>query len=355
MKWQLAASAIGLATLSQSAFAVDYFIRGSWDGYTPDVLLTEVGGGGIYQGTKAGLVPGNEYTFKVGTADWSFEQPGSFQDLKVRANSNGKIHVNFFLESNPADGWLPNSPRIGLVNLEKNYELIGSMTGWSSALPFNQPSTGFFERNVILAGGASYAWKFRGEGGDWAYDIGNNFAYNAGDATLTTFVDGIHKFQLDLPNGRYRAVQGNAALGSITFGDWGGDPISSVNYDIIDANTNDVIASGTATLFSGTYAIAGPVPGGPWKLGLKGDRWLRKVVDVDTTNGAVSDVNVTLISGDVDGDNAVTIFDYIELSGSFDLNLGDTGYVATADLDGDNSVTIFDYIILSGNFDLSGD
>ncbi len=354
MKWQLAASAIGLATLSQFAFAQDRYLRGSWDGYSADVLLVE-STPGVYTGTKTGLTPANEYTFKVAAADWSFEQPGSFQDLKVRANSAGEISIMFYSESNPNDGWLPNSPRIGLVNLEKNYELIGSMTGWNFALAMNQPSAGLYDTTTLLNAGTQYFWKFRGESGDWAYDIGNNFAYNAGDATYTTLVGGAHKFELDLVGGRYRVTQGTPVLGSVVFGDWGGDPITSVTYEFLDENLN-VVATGSAPLDAGgNYAIAGPVPGGPFKLGLRGSHWLRKVVDVDTTNGPVSDVNVTLINGDVDGDNSVTIFDYIELSGSFDLAEGDTGYVANADLDGDKSVTIFDYIILSGNFDLSGD
>ncbi len=94
---------------------------------------------------------------------------------------------------------------------------------------------------------------------------------------------------------------------------------------------------------------------GTFDVRVKGQHWLAdRRVGVDLS-GNVSNLNFDLVNGDVDGDNSVTIFDYIDLSQSFDLGLGDAGYNDRADLDGDNLVTIFDYIILSNSFDLTGD
>ena len=86
-------------------------------------------------------------------------------------------------------------------------------------------------------------------------------------------------------------------------------------------------------------------------------RFLRQRVAGALFGEGISDaiISFELTNGDVDGDEAVTIFDYIEISSAFDLNFGDPGFVPTADLDGDGTVSIFDYIILSNNFDLSGD
>ncbi|MBS1706337.1 MAG: hypothetical protein JST40_10710 [Armatimonadetes bacterium] len=73
--------------------------------------------------------------------------------------------------------------------------------------------------------------------------------------------------------------------------------------------------------------------------------------------------NFQLLNGDVDEDNAVTIFDYTTLSDYFDRSEVDGGWYTygangwrpvDADLDGDGSVTIFDYTILSANFDKFG-
>jgi hypothetical protein len=60
------------------------------------------------------------------------------------------------------------------------------------------------------------------------------------------------------------------------------------------------------------------------------------------------------LNGDCDGDNSVTIFDYIILSDSFDKSTGDSGFDARSDLDGDGTVSIFDYTYLSDNFERSG-
>lgn len=60
------------------------------------------------------------------------------------------------------------------------------------------------------------------------------------------------------------------------------------------------------------------------------------------------------IFGDVDRDNAITIFDYIELSAAFDSTPGHPAWNENADLDEDGDVSIFDYVILSLNFDKQG-
>ncbi len=94
---------------------------------------------------------------------------------------------------------------------------------------------------------------------------------------------------------------------------------------------------------------------GFWDIAAKGQHHLRQVaVNQQITASGVANLTYAVTNGDVDGDNAVTIFDYIDLSTSFDLSAGDAGYNPNADLDGDTSVTIFDYIILSNEFDKSG-
>lgn len=105
---------------------------------------------------------------------------------------------------------------------------------------------------------------------------------------------------------------------------------------------------------SGAYAIPVTVTTGTINVSAKASHWLRKK-DVVSNIGGRFVRNLTLLNGDVDGDNEVTIFDYIELSSAFGTDSEDPGYSVNADLDYDGSVTIFDYILLSENFDLVGD
>ncbi|MBS1706016.1 MAG: hypothetical protein JST40_09090 [Armatimonadetes bacterium] len=99
-------------------------------------------------------------------------------------------------------------------------------------------------------------------------------------------------------------------------------------------------------------------------LRFKGRHWLSKVVPNVNLDQGQWGRTTTLLNGDVDGDNSVTVFDYLVLSDYFDLNssasnwfmVGSNGSAPeSADLDGDGSITVFDYLILSENFDKNGE
>ncbi len=59
-------------------------------------------------------------------------------------------------------------------------------------------------------------------------------------------------------------------------------------------------------------------------------------------------LDLRFINGDVDGDNSITLFDYLALDAVFGM------VDADADLDGDGQVTLFDYLIVDRNFGAVG-
>jgi hypothetical protein len=63
----------------------------------------------------------------------------------------------------------------------------------------------------------------------------------------------------------------------------------------------------------------------------------------------VSGINLTLVNGDIDGDNEIAIGDYSLLSAQFG------GTNPQSDINGDGDVDIADYAILSMNYGASGD
>ncbi len=71
--------------------------------------------------------------------------------------------------------------------------------------------------------------------------------------------------------------------------------------------------------------------------------------------GTVALRGLRLRTGDLDGDDEITLFDYLELSHAFDTAPGDPGWSDDADLDRDGAVTVFDYLLLSENFGQAGD
>lgn len=131
---------------------------------------------------------------------------------------------------------------------------------------------------------------------------------------------------------------------------------SAATVQLRDATTGAVLQTSEVNLsstgsFSLTTSLTGPVT-----VSVVGPRYLRQTLTNRTITGdGISGLAFNLIPGDVDGDNAVTVFDYDALSAAFDRSTGDTGFNLAADLDGDGTVTVFDYDLLSANFDRVGD
>lgn len=173
---------------------------------------------------------------------------------------------------------------------------------------------------------------------------------------------GLHAVRLRHASGSFSLRTVSVALaaartvsGRVILGDWSVSPTGKpVTFEFRNAN-NEVVEQVTTTLSSTSNFSFTTYRTGTFHLTAKGTHFLRaRRVNVNFTGSSVVGQNFTLVNGDVDGDNAITVFDYDRLSASFDLSIGQAGFDADADLDGDGTVTVFDYDILSGNFDLVG-
>lgn len=107
----------------------------------------------------------------------------------------------------------------------------------------------------------------------------------------------------------------------------------------------------TSSAGSGTFTS---VFEGNVSIYLKPRGYLRKrmELDLDTTTDLGT---ITFVSGDIDDDNVIGVFDYLRLSDAFDSGVGDATWDPATDLDGDEVISVFDYLILSENFDKEGD
>ncbi|MBS1704315.1 MAG: hypothetical protein JST40_00460 [Armatimonadetes bacterium] len=114
----------------------------------------------------------------------------------------------------------------------------------------------------------------------------------------------------------------------------------------------------------GTYGIRTSLPNGSYTVRFKSPRFLTISTPMSLLGTSVALPTLTLKPGDIDGDNTVTIFDYVLLSTYFDRTSDDPNwntpvddslwFMAMCDLDGDNAITIFDYLLMSENFDTEG-
>ncbi|MBS1704567.1 MAG: dockerin type I repeat-containing protein [Armatimonadetes bacterium] len=150
----------------------------------------------------------------------------------------------------------------------------------------------------------------------------------------------------------FRQFNGLVHLGDYLASKVAGTPIT-IEYRV--PGTDEILDTEYATLnadgsFKAVCGLFGTV-----ECLVKAPHWLKKKVLMAVTESSVEGLTVNLINGDVDGDNEVSVFDYLRLSNSFDRSVGDTGFDPDADLDGDGTVTVFDYLILSDHFDLRGD
>jgi len=143
--------------------------------------------------------------------------------------------------------------------------------------------------------------------------------------------------------------------GKVTLGDFTGDP-RWVPVTVELRQEGAITRTATLTLDEeGNYRLPEVEPG-TYDLAFKASHWLRVAVSgVTVTEADVDGVDVTLLNGDIDGDNEVTLFDFGALVAAFGSMPGDSNWNPDADLDGDEEVTLFDFGILVRNFGQMGD
>ncbi len=130
-----------------------------------------------------------------------------------------------------------------------------------------------------------------------------------------------------------------------------------VTVKLVDPSTLAVVDTQTGTLdVNGNFTIFTTATPGTYTVKIKASHWLTKAVPnvVVGPSGAVS-ANATLINGDVNGNDSITLADFTAVRVAFNSSVGDANYNAEADLNGSGNVSLADFTILRANFGLSGD
>ncbi|MCS7311173.1 MAG: dockerin type I domain-containing protein, partial [Armatimonadetes bacterium] len=143
--------------------------------------------------------------------------------------------------------------------------------------------------------------------------------------------------------------------GTVDLQDFGGDPTTqSVTIEIRNTGSTSPLETHVVTLNSSNQYAFDTTLSGTFDVAAKGSHWLRQ------TKGSVSittnvTVDFSLVNGDVDGDNEVSLIDFGELIAAFGSAPGDAIWNPNADLDGDGDVSLLDFGILLRNFGAVGD
>lgn len=148
-----------------------------------------------------------------------------------------------------------------------------------------------------------------------------------------------------------RAVQGN-----VTLQEYDPTKVSQVPITVKVYQRGQLVRTATLTLDNnGNYTLPNVVPG-TYDFAFKASHWLQVVVrDVNVPKEGITGLNVTLLNGDVDGDNEVSLQDFSALVAAFGSGPGSPSWNLDADLDGDEDVTLNDFSILLRNFGAVGD
>ncbi|MCS7310832.1 MAG: hypothetical protein NZ741_11485 [Armatimonadetes bacterium] len=142
--------------------------------------------------------------------------------------------------------------------------------------------------------------------------------------------------------------------GQVELQDFGGD-LTQVPVTVEIRQDGNVVRTETLTLDAGGgYTLSNLTPG-TYDLAFKASHWLRRVRTVEVVSSDVLGVSVSLVNGDVDGDNEVSLLDFGALVAAFGSVPGDVAWNPNADLDGDEDVSLLDFGILLRNFGEVGD
>lgn len=141
----------------------------------------------------------------------------------------------------------------------------------------------------------------------------------------------------------------------LVFSNWSGPALPQIADYVLRRTAGTIIDQGAVNISpEGVIEVPRPAPGN-YELLIR--TWVflqRKVAFVQETTTVDLGI-VSLINGDCDGDNVISVFDYLILSSAFDSTSSSANWNIRADLDGDGVVGLFDYLIMSDNFDQRGE
>jgi len=139
----------------------------------------------------------------------------------------------------------------------------------------------------------------------------------------------------------------------------------SLDFELVDSAGATTRVRSVTLDDSGNYSFNVPFTTGTYDIFVRGQVWLRKKLGTFDLSAASTVLpTVTLVNGDIDGDNDVSILDYIRLSTNYEMDSNsptwrtqdiDAQKPAYSDLDGDALISILDYIILSSSYGISGE
>ena len=122
----------------------------------------------------------------------------------------------------------------------------------------------------------------------------------------------------------------------------------------IPGNSTPAYTFTPTTDTSGNFSVTGILPG-TYDVRVKHSHTLRNLKTVSLIAGTNTVNFGTLLEGDANNDNYVTLLDFSVLAASYAKCEGTTGYDARADFNLDTCITLLDFSLLATNYSKGGD
>jgi hypothetical protein len=182
---------MALAVVAVPASAVDYYLPGEWNGWTPNADMMTDNGDGTYTRTMTGLTPNARYEFKVlQDGDWANPAwPGA--NCWFYADGDGEVTINFNTNV-VSDGWLTDQYRIGVSTDLGTWTVVGGFGGaglpnWDNAgagMQMAAQGGGIYKLHLYLPAD-TYEWKIV-DTGSWDSICEDERSINTANASVTT-------------------------------------------------------------------------------------------------------------------------------------------------------------------------
>lgn len=145
--------------------------------------------------------------------------------------------------------------------------------------------------------------------------------------------------------------------GAVTLNQYSGDRTRrSITIQIRNAGSTTALETTTVPLDAAGGFVVFTGLQGTYDIAIQGSHFLRKKLSgVTIPAGGLTDLAATLENGDVNGDNAVSISDFLVIRSVYGTTRTSPNWNENADLNGDGSVGIADFLILRARFGSSGD
>lgn len=134
--------------------------------------------------------------------------------------------------------------------------------------------------------------------------------------------------------------------------DWSNEDVQVWVYNGSTLVGSAVVALDAAGAYTASIVGMGD---GTYDVYMKGDTFLRKLTSGVTVTSGAGTCDVTLINGDVNGDDEVGAADFSALAAAYDAVVDDPNWDPAADLNDDLEVGAADFSILAASYDATGD